>query len=303
MNLAGDLTHHPFLWDRGVLTDLGTLGGTNGEAYWINDAAEIVGRADLTATTNHHAVLWKNGKITDLGVAAGWPCSTAIDINARGQVIIDTGICGVGGGPGLLWENGGPSVDLNALVEPGSTITVGDVNYISDSGEIAVTGMLPNGDQHAVLLVPDGDCDDAVEARIAASQNNAAPTQYTGTMKQGSESRVSPANQFRNRFMQRTAPPVRRLHLRTSRRAVRLSEIGMPRRNAAKGRTSGPALRSSYKARCPTHGSLASWDRGLARAITRICVLWARRNITHIIGGPCFCVFAGDTSVRAMRAL
>jgi len=166
MNLAGDLTRHPFLWDRGVLTDLGTLGGANGEAYWINDAGEIVGRADISASTNHHAVLWKNGKATDLGVAAGFPCSTGIDINQVGQVIIDTGICGVGGGPGLLWENGGPSVDLNALVEPGSNITVGDVNYINDRGEIAATGMLPNGDQHAILLVPDGACEDALWCKI-----------------------------------------------------------------------------------------------------------------------------------------
>jgi hypothetical protein len=86
------------------------------------------------------------------------------------------------------------SVDLNALVEPGSNITVGDVNYINDIGEIAVTGTLPNGDHHAVLLVPHGDCDDDCEGRIAASQNDAAPTEYAGTMAQGSESRVSPAN-------------------------------------------------------------------------------------------------------------
>ena len=180
MNLAGDLIPHPFLWDRGVLTDLGTLGGANGEAYWINDAGEIVGRADLAGTTHHHAVLWKKGTITDLGVAAGWPCSTAIDINERGQVIIDTGICGVGGGPGLLWENGGPSVDLNALVDPASTITVGDVNFINDRGEIAATGILPNGDQHAILLIPDGDCDD-LEVRIAALQNKLANGRHSST--------------------------------------------------------------------------------------------------------------------------
>ena len=148
--------------------------------YGINDSGDIVGRADPAGTTNHHAVLWKNGTITDLGVAAGWPCSTAIDINERGQVIIDTGICGVGGGPGLLWENGGPSVDLNALVDPASSITVGDVNYINDRGEIAATGILPNGDQHAILLIPDGDCDD-LEARMAAIQYRVAPGQHSST--------------------------------------------------------------------------------------------------------------------------
>jgi probable HAF family extracellular repeat protein len=45
-NLAGNQTHHAFLWE-GSLTDLGTLGGDNSEAYWINDAGEIVGRADV----------------------------------------------------------------------------------------------------------------------------------------------------------------------------------------------------------------------------------------------------------------
>ena len=171
-NLAMDLTHHPFLWQAGKIIDLGTLGGSNGEATAINDSGEIVGRADVAASTNHHAVLWKNGKAADLGFAEGWPCSTAIDINAAGQVIIDTGICGVGGGPGLLWENGGPSVDLNALLEPGSNFTVGDVDYINDRGEIVAIGVLPSGDQHAVLLVPDGDCDADPGCRIRAGQNS-----------------------------------------------------------------------------------------------------------------------------------
>jgi probable HAF family extracellular repeat protein len=112
-NLAGDLTYHAFLWDRGVLRDLHTLGGPNSEAYWMNDSGAVVGRSDISgASGNHHAFLWKDGVMLDLGVPAGQPCSTALAINAFGQVIVNTGICGQGGGPGCLWENGS-LYDLN----------------------------------------------------------------------------------------------------------------------------------------------------------------------------------------------
>jgi probable HAF family extracellular repeat protein len=180
-NLGGDATWHPFLWDRQRgLQDLGTLGGTNGEAYWINDSDEVVGRADIAGSTNHHAFLWKNGVMTDLGFAPAWPCSTALQINAKHQVIIDTGICGVGGGPGSLWEDG-TLYDLNTLLVPGTDITVADVNYINDRGEIAARGVLPNGDRHAVLLIPcDGNhadtegCGDASEGMAVVPQANSA---------------------------------------------------------------------------------------------------------------------------------
>jgi len=168
-NLAGDLTHHPFLWNEGSLTDLGTLGGDNGEAYRINDAGEIVGRADVSGPNQyHHGFLWKNGAMTDLGVPNGWPCSTAIDINASGRVILNTGICGVGGGPGSLWQDG-VLYDLNALIPPDSSFVIGDVNFINDRGEIAVTGILPNGEQHALLLIPAGRNEDNENRGAAAT--------------------------------------------------------------------------------------------------------------------------------------
>jgi probable HAF family extracellular repeat protein len=206
-NLAGDLTHHPFLWERGMLKDLGTLGGNNGEAYWINDSGDVVGTADLSGSRSHHAFLWKNEKMKDLGAAVGWPCSTARSINSAGEIIVDTGICGVGGGPGSISENGEPIVDLNTLVLPGSELTVGDVNYINDRGEIAATGLLTNGDQHAILLVPSGDCDDECEARITASQNHTAlaaqPNLITRATIRNSETEGASINSLRDRFRRR----------------------------------------------------------------------------------------------------
>jgi hypothetical protein len=62
---------------------------------------------------------------------------------------------------GLLWDNG-VMYDLNTLIAPNSGFLIGDVNFINDNGEIAVTGILPNGDQHALLLIPaDGNDDNA----------------------------------------------------------------------------------------------------------------------------------------------
>jgi len=169
-NLAGNQSHHAFLWNEGALMDLGTLGGDNSDAYWINDAGEIVGAADVPGTEqNHHAFLWQNGKMTDLGTAKGWPCSTAIDINSKGRVIIDTGICFVGGGPGMLWENG-TLYDLNKLIPPNSGIYISGVNFVNDRGEIGANGVLPNGDQRVLLLVPVSEDEGSTNSSDAASE-------------------------------------------------------------------------------------------------------------------------------------
>jgi len=213
-NLAGDSNHHPFLWEKGALTDLGTLGGDNGEAWWINDGGEIVGGADLPGSAVHHAFLWKNGEMIDLGAAPGQPCSTAVDINSRGQIIIDTGICGEGGGPGMLWENG-QLYDLNSLIPPASGLAVGDVNFINDRGEIAAQGNLPSGAQHAILLVPcDQDhpdlegCDDGPMGATAASA--VSPAQVTHlSSPAANESKLSPTERitgFRSKMANRHRP-------------------------------------------------------------------------------------------------
>ena len=59
-------------------------------------------------------------------------------------------------------------VDLNSLVHPPSDAQVFDTSYINQRGEITGNAILPNGDEHAVLLIPTG------ESRIAVRQPSAA---------------------------------------------------------------------------------------------------------------------------------
>jgi probable HAF family extracellular repeat protein len=168
-NLAGDLTQHPFLWTKnGGIQDLGTLGGDNGITNWINDAGDIVGKADLPGSQMHDAFLWKNGVMTDLGVLAGDSCSNAYYVNSSDQIVgtsENQTLCAIPTGEhAFLWEKGGPMVDLNTLIPPGFSLQLTFAFAINSHGEIVGTG-IPSGCTpdnidfcgHAYVLIP---CDD-----------------------------------------------------------------------------------------------------------------------------------------------
>jgi probable HAF family extracellular repeat protein len=197
-NLAGDLTFHPFLWSEGVLTDLGTLGGNTGQPNWLNDNGAVIGRADLPGNQIHHGFLWSNGNMTDLGTVGSDPCSVANTINSRGQIVGSSTTC-QSGLHAFIWEDGGPMADLNTLVNPGSGLQLISAAYISDRGEITGDGVLPNGDTRAFLLIPcdekhPGECEDYSMIEGPTPQTSA----FAATMKQDSESPISPAERFRS---------------------------------------------------------------------------------------------------------
>jgi probable HAF family extracellular repeat protein len=170
-NLAGDQTFHPFLWDGRTLRDLGTLGGDYGAATWITDAGDVAGWAQTPGDATVHAVLWRAGAPHDLGVPPGDDYSVGFSSNRVGQVVGFAGAFG-GVGHGFLWEHG-TITDLNTLVAP-SDLHVTEASNINDRGEIAAVGVLPDGRQRAVLLVPTG---------LAATEGLASNAPAPGTVR------------------------------------------------------------------------------------------------------------------------
>ncbi|MGE5235061.1 MAG: hypothetical protein ACM3O7_01785 [Acidobacteriota bacterium] len=83
---------HAFLWAKGQLVNLGSLGGLESEAAAVNAKGQVVGWADTRAKDASdcpvgHAFLWEKGKMTDLGTLRGGKQSEAVAINDHGQVI------------------------------------------------------------------------------------------------------------------------------------------------------------------------------------------------------------------------
>jgi probable HAF family extracellular repeat protein len=102
---TGVPTQDPFLWDRGNMIDLGSLGGVSGTTYGLNNLGQVVGRSNLAGDQTEHAFLWARGALTDLGTLGG-SASNAFAISDSGAVAGTSYTTGDQTFHAFLWEHG-----------------------------------------------------------------------------------------------------------------------------------------------------------------------------------------------------
>ncbi|MGE5209057.1 MAG: hypothetical protein ACM3KL_06980, partial [Alphaproteobacteria bacterium] len=110
-----------FLWENGLMRDLGTLGGNDSFASLLNEAGAACGFSstdtkinDTTGLLTIHPFLWVNGEMHDLGTLGGTLATTGsfVDgpfgrvMNGQGHVVGTSLLAGDEDRGAFFWSNG-----------------------------------------------------------------------------------------------------------------------------------------------------------------------------------------------------
>jgi len=130
---------HAFLWEHGVMRDIGTLGGLNSMGEDINELGEVTGSSTRAGGDGDEkqwrGFVWSFGRMRDIGAPPGGTLIMPQAINNLGTVV---GFYQAPNGQrAFLHRRGGATVDLNTLVDPAQGWVVTLAYDINDFGQVA----------------------------------------------------------------------------------------------------------------------------------------------------------------------
>jgi probable HAF family extracellular repeat protein len=161
---------HALLWQNGVATDLGNLGGMyNNLPHGINNLGQVVGESDLAGDQTAHAFLASAGtKMQDLGTVGTDTYSFGFGINDAGKIVGLSANADFSVIRAFIRQNG-TLVDLNTLVTGNNSLYLLTACFINSKGEITGIAIDPNtGEEHTYLATP-------TSAASAATSNAVEP--------------------------------------------------------------------------------------------------------------------------------
>ncbi|WP_306395195.1 HAF repeat-containing protein [Telluria beijingensis] len=139
---------HAFIWTKGKLRDLGSLGQEPMGAQAINDRGQATGYASVQGGfRNRVAFYYSRGHLVDIDgrPASEERFSDGTGINNRGHIVGSSNHLS-----GFIWR-GKKMQSLNALINPALGWDIRDPQAINDAGQIAANAFR-NGVRYAVRL-------------------------------------------------------------------------------------------------------------------------------------------------------